>query len=110
MTREEYESWLRVEKEVHKISSNNFTKNFINLIFQVAELKRKLELEEMHKFRQMSRPNSTSTTILNSQTRDDIDHEDFSSKTNFIHDENEDDDDEEMFLENDYYTYSSNEE
>ena len=76
----------------------------------MAELKRKLELEEMHKFRQMSRPNSTSTTILNSQTRDDIDHEDFSSKTNFIHDENEDDDDEEMFLENDYYTYSSNEE
>ena len=79
------------------------------LIFQVAELKRKLELEEMHKFRQMSRPNSTSTTILNSQTRDDIDH-DFSSKTNFIHDENEDDDDEEMFLENDYYTYSSSNE
>ena len=78
------------------------------LIFQVAELKRKLELEEMHKFRQMSRPNSTSTTILNSQTRDDIDHEDFSSKTNFIHDEN--DDDEEMFLENDYYTYSSSNE
>ena len=77
----------------------------------MAELKRKLELEEMHKFRQMSRPNSTSTTttILNSQTRDDIDH-DFSSKTNFIHDENEDDDDEEMFLENDYYTYSSSNE
>ena len=62
----------------------------------------------------MSRPNSTSTTKLNSQTRDNIDHdnfhEDFSSKTNFIHDENEDDDDEEMFLENDYYTYSSSNE
>lgn len=29
---------------------------FISMIFQVAELKRKLELEEMRKFRQMSRP------------------------------------------------------
>jgi len=48
MTREEYESWKRVEKEV-------------------AELKRKLELEEMHKFRQMSRPkfSNISTTIVN---------------------------------------------
>lgn len=37
MTREEYESWLRVEKEV-------------------AALKRNLQLEEMRQFRQMSRP------------------------------------------------------
>ena len=36
-------------------------------VFQVAELKRKLELEEMHKFRQMSRPkfSNISTNIVN---------------------------------------------
>ena len=67
------------------------------LIFQVAELKRKLELEEMHKFRQMSRPKFSNSTKI-------IDHEKTPNNNN-INEEIED----ETFLENDYYTYSSNE-
>ena len=66
-------------------------------LFQVAELKRKLELEEMHKFRQMSRPKFSNSTKI-------IDHEKTPNNNN-INEEIED----ETFLENDYYTYSSNE-
>jgi len=63
MTREEYESWLRVEQ-------------------QVAELKRNLELEEMRKFRQMSRPsfvdkNSNKKKKSTPEIISDNDHDDF---------------------------------
>ena len=63
-------------------------------------MKRKLELEEMHKFRQMSRPKFSNSTKI-------IDHEKTHSNNNNnnINEEIED----ETFLENDYYTYSSNE-
>ncbi len=59
MTREEYESWLRVEKQViNKVILMSVRNDGwqVHIQFQVADLKRKLELEEMRKFRQMSRP------------------------------------------------------
>jgi len=70
MTRQEYESWLRVEQ-------------------QVAELKRTLELEEMRKFRQMSRPSfvSENSNPNSSITQDDFEytiHEDYNDQ--FDHD------------------------
>ena len=90
------------------------------LIFQVAELKRKLELEEMHKFRQMSRPkfSNISTTIVNDHdTTTTLQHQQHDKHKNnvFISDDhkknynknkkiNEED---ERFLD---YTSSSNEE
>ena len=45
----------------------SFSHTSIFYLLQVAELKRKLELEEMHKFRQMSRPkfSNISTNIVN---------------------------------------------
>ena len=57
MTREEYESWLRVEKEVIFLKTVLVWQVLIlNWFFQVAALKRNLQLEEMRQFRQMSRP------------------------------------------------------
>ena len=58
MTKEDYEAWLKVEKQVSKTSIkcwaiSNLT---FNIFTKVAELKRKKELEEMKKFREMSRP------------------------------------------------------
>jgi len=72
MTRQEYESWLRVEQ-------------------QVAELKRNLELEEMRKFRQMSRPSfvENNSKINSSITQNDFEytiHEDYDE--NVDHDDN----------------------
>jgi len=72
MTRQEYESWLRVEQ-------------------QVAELKRNLELEEMRKFRQMSRPSfvEKNSKHNSSITQNDFEytiHEDFDDHTD--HDDN----------------------
>ena len=80
---------------------------------QVAELKRKLELEEMHKFRQMSRPkfSNISTIIVNDHDTTTTQHKQNNviisdhKKTN---NKNVDEEDE-TFL--DYTnTYSSNEE
>jgi hypothetical protein len=57
MTREEYESWLRVEK-------------------QVAELKRQKELEEMRKFRQMARQPAAHNATNIATADDDFEYDD----------------------------------